>query len=450
MVFNNLFFLFAFLPLAWVAYSLIRNEKAKNIFLLAASLLFYAFGSLTDLRVLLILGAWTFVSGLQLDTEDEKGRQRTFWISAGFLVLVLCFYKYIPYWFSALKLRFPIGISFYTFSAVSYLADVYRRKVPVQKNITAFGLYLAFFGKVNMGPISEYHQLEDQLVSRTVSLKKSGSGALMFVRGLVKKVVFADQIALAYALLANDSSVLGAWLLGLAYTFQLYFDFSGYSDMAIGLGRLFGFDIPANFDHPYTALSVQDFWRRWHIALSSWFRDYVYIPLGGSRAGERAYVRNILIVWVLTGIWHGPNLTYIAWGLYYGALLLFEHYYGKRLLEKVPRPARIVLIFLVANTGWVFFANPSLSSAFSQLGCMIGLGSSGLASQTAFYVLTTFGVLFAGCVLFSSSLFDRIERTTICAKYGNAAWLGIYIAAFLCCVILITASTSHAFLYFAF
>lgn len=365
-------------------------------------------------------------------------------------MLVLCFYKYIPYWFSALKLRFPIGISFYTFSAVSYLADVYRRKVPVQKNITAFGLYLAFFGKVNMGPISEYHQLEDQLVSRTVSLKKSGSGALMFVRGLVKKVVFADQIALAYALLANDSSVLGAWLLGLAYTFQLYFDFSGYSDMAIGLGRLFGFDIPANFDHPYTALSVQDFWRRWHIALSSWFRDYVYIPLGGSRAGERAYVRNILIVWVLTGIWHGPNLTYIAWGLYYGALLLFEHYYGKRVLEKVPRPARIVLIFLVANTGWVFFANPSLSSAFSQLGCMIGLGSSGLASQTAFYVLTTFGVLFAGCVLFSSSLFDRTERTTICAKYGNAVWLGIYIAAFLCCVILITASTSHAFLYFAF
>ncbi len=450
MVFNNLFFLFAFLPLIWVAYSLIRNEKAKNIFLLAASLLFYAFGSLADLCVLLILGAWTFVSGLQLDTEDEKGRQRTFWISAGFLVLVLCFYKYIPYWFSALKISFPIGISFYTFSAVSYLADVYRRKVPAQKNITAFGLYLAFFGKVNMGPISEYHQLEDQLVSRTVSLKKSGSGALMFVRGLVKKVVFADQIALAYTLLANDSSVLGAWLLGLAYTFQLYFDFSGYSDMAIGLGRLFGFDIPANFDHPYTAVSVQDFWRRWHIALSSWFRDYVYIPFGGSRAGEPAYVRNILIVWVLTGIWHGPNLTYIAWGLYYGALLLFEHYYGKRLLEKVPRPARIVLIFLVANTGWVFFANPSLSSAFRQLGCMIGLGSSGLASQTAFYVLTTFGVLFAGCVLFSSSLFDRIERTTICAKYGNAVWLGIYIAAFLCCVILITASTSHAFLYFAF
>ncbi|HAM30702.1 MAG TPA: transcriptional regulator [Erysipelotrichaceae bacterium] len=450
MVFNNLFFLFAFLPLVWVAYSLIRNVKAKNIFLLAASLLFYAFGSLADLCVLLILGAWTFVSGLQLDTEDEKSRQRTFWISAGFLVLVLCFYKYIPYWFSALKISFPIGISFYTFSAVSYLADVYRRKVPVQKNITAFGLYLAFFGKVNMGPISEYHQLEDQLVSRTVSLKKSGSGALMFVRGLVKKVVFADQIALAYTLLANDSSVLGAWLLGLAYTFQLYFDFSGYSDMAIGLGRLFGFDIPANFDHPYTAVSVQDFWRRWHIALSSWFRDYVYIPLGGSRAGEPAYVRNILIVWVLTGIWHGPNLTYIAWGLYYGALLLFEHYYGKRLLEKVPRPARIVLIFLVANTGWVFFANPSLSSAFRQLGCMIGLGSSGLASQTAFYVLTTFGVLFAGCVLFSSSLFDRIERTTICAKYGNAVWLGIYIAAFLCCVILITASTSHAFLYFAF
>lgn len=450
MVFNNLFFLFAFLPLVWVAYSLIRNVKAKNIFLLAASLLFYAFGSLADLCVLLILGAWTFVSGLQLDTEDEKSRQRTFWISAGFLVLVLCFYKYIPYWFSALKISFPIGISFYTFSAVSYLADVYRRKVPVQKNITAFGLYLAFFGKVNMGPISEYHQLEDQLVSRTVSLKKSGSGALMFVHGLVKKVVFADQIALAYTLLANDSSVLGAWLLGLAYTFQLYFDFSGYSDMAIGLGRLFGFDIPANFDHPYTAVSVQDFWRRWHIALSSWFRDYVYIPLGGSRAGEPAYVRNILIVWVLTGIWHGPNLTYIAWGLYYGALLLFEHYYGKRLLEKVPRPARIVLIFLVANTGWVFFANPSLSSAFRQLGCMIGLGSSGLASQTAFYVLTTFGVLFAGCVLFSSSLFDRIERTTICAKYGNAVWLGIYIAAFLCCVILITASTSHAFLYFAF
>lgn len=376
MVFNNLFFLFAFLPLAWVAYSLIRNEKAKNIFLLAASLLFYAFGSLTDLCVLLILGAWTFVSGLQLDTEDEKGRQRTFWISAGFLVLVLCFYKYIPYWFSALKLRFPIGISFYTFSAVSYLADVYRRKVPVQKNITAFGLYLAFFGKVNMGPISEYHQLEDQLVSRTVSLKKSGSGALMFVRGLVKKVVFADQIALAYALLANDSSVLGAWLLGLAYTFQLYFDFSGYSDMAIGLGEMFGFHFPENFAHPYESKSITEFWRRWHMTLGTWFREYLYIPLGGNRRGMVRQLLNLFIVWFLTGLWHGAGWNFILWGLYYFVLLALEKFALRRVLERLPRIFQHFYTLFFVALGWVIFACDDLHTLGNYLKAMFGIGVS--------------------------------------------------------------------------
>lgn len=449
MVFNNLLFLFGFLPVTWIAYRAIKNTKAKNVFLLAASLLFYAFGSWQDLVVLLIFGIWTFVSGLEMEANPDHEKQ--IWVgSIAFLVGVLCFYKYIPYWFDELKITFPIGISFYTFSAISYLADVYRRKTPVQKDPVALGLYLAFFGKVNMGPISEYHQLESQLAERKQTLKQGGQGMLMFIRGLIKKVVLADQIAVAYTLLGADTSFIGAWLLGLAYTFQLYFDFSGYSDMAIGLGKMFGFEIPINFDHPYIATSVKDFWRRWHIALSQWFRDYVYIPLGGSRVGNQKYIRNILIVWVLTGIWHGPNLTFIVWGLYYGLFLLAEHYWCGKWLDHWPRWVRIVLIFLIADIGWVFFSNPTIGQAFVQLKNMVGIGVSSFASSQAIYVLTSYGLLFAGCFLFSSTLFDQLVEKTIQKKFGKQVWLGIYLAAFVVCVIMITASTSHAFLYFAF
>lgn len=449
MVFNNLLFLFGFLPITWIAYRTIKKPEAKNIFLFAASLLFYAFGSWQDLVVLVIFGIWTFVSGLEMEARPEYKKQICIG-SIAFLIAVLCFYKYIPYWFDELKIAFPIGISFYTFSAVSYLADVYTKKTPVQKDPVAFGLYLAFFGKVNMGPISEYHQLESQLVRRNQTLKQCGQGMLMFIRGLVKKVVLADQIAVAYTLLGTDTSFLGAWLLGLAYTFQLYFDFSGYSDMAIGLGKMFGFEIPINFDHPYIATSVQDFWRRWHIALSQWFRDYVYIPLGGNRVGEQKYIRNIFIVWILTGIWHGPNLTFIVWGLYYGLLLLAEHYWFKKRLDRFPRWMRIVLVFLIANIGWVFFSNPTIGQAFTQLKNMIGVGVSSFASDRAIYVLTSYGLIFAACVLFSSTLFSQLFEKTIQKKFGKQVWLGVYLAAFAVCVIMIVASTSHTFLYFAF
>ena len=230
MVFNNVLFLFGFLPVTWLLVQRLKNPKAKNIALLAASLLFYAFGSWKDLGVLLILGTWTYVSALEMEA-DPQNRKPVFIASVAVEIAVLCFYKYIPYWFSDLKIGFPIGISFYTFSAISYLADIYMKKAPLQTDPVAFGLYLAFFGKVNMGPISEYHQMENQLSRRVCTHKKTGEGLLLFTRGLVKKVVFADQLAVAYTLLRADDSWLGAWLLTLVYTFQLYFDKSGYSSL---------------------------------------------------------------------------------------------------------------------------------------------------------------------------------------------------------------------------
>lgn len=449
MVFNNVLFLFGFLPVTWLLVQRLKNPKAKNIALLAASLLFYAFGSWKDLGVLLIMGIWTYVSALEMEA-DPQNRKPVFIASVAVEIAVLCFYKYIPYWFSDLKIGFPIGISFYTFSAISYLADIYMKKAPLQTDPVAFGLYLAFFGKVNMGPISEYHQMENQLSRRVCTHKKTGEGLLLFTRGLVKKVVFADQLAVAYTLLRADDSWLGAWLLTLVYTFQLYFDFSGYSDMAIGLGKMFGFDIPINFDHPYIAKSVKDFWRRWHIALSTWFRDYVYIPLGGSRAGKRNYIRNILIVWLLTGIWHGPSLTYVVWGLYYGGLLLLEHFALQKPFEKLPDWLRVLAIFLVANIGWVFFSSPNLGAAFGQLGRLIGIGIGASASQTALFALSNYGLLLLASFAFSTRLFERVEAETITKRYGETTWLALYLLAFAVCVVFIIGSTSNSFLYFAF
>ena len=447
MVFNNVLFLFGFLPVTWLLVQRLKNPKAKNIALLAASLLFYAFGSWKDLGVLLIMGTWTYVSALEMEA-DPQNRKPVFIASVAVEIAVLCFYKYIPYWFSDLKIGFPIGISFYTFSAISYLADIYMKKAPLQTDPVAFGLYLAFFGKVNMGPISEYHQMENQLSRRVCTHKKTGEGLLLFTRGLVKKVVFADQLAVAYTLLRADDSWLGAWLLTLVYTFQLYFDFSGYSDMAIGLGKMFGFDIPINFDHPYIAKSVKDFWRRWHIALSTWFRDYVYIPLGGSRVKTRSrLVFNLFVVWLLTGIWHGANWTFICWGLMYFLLLLLERFTN---IQQRLGKFSWLYTFLFVMLGWVLFRSDSITQAIHYLGGMVGIGAKGFMGEAFVQYLRQYGIWYVAGIVCCCPVFPVIERAfRKKPAYQLVAGLAT-LAIFAVSVLYIFSNAYNPFIYFNF
>ena len=460
MSFTSLLFIFGFLPLSWLAScAWTKKTSVQNVILLLLSLLFYAWGSIQNLYILLILIVWNYCSGLQLEQTQDMPRKRRliFWSSVLYNVAVLAFYKYIGFWFGSIlpqtqNIHAPIGLSFYTFSILSYLADLYLNKCPAQKNVVAFGLYVSFFGKLTMGPISQYTDFEQYLKHRTISKDRFAHGMDLFLKGLVKKVFFADQLALVFAAMGNDSSFLGAWLLSLAYTFQLYYDFSGYSDMAIGIGYLFGFEIPKNFDHPYIAKSVQDFWRRWHISLSSWFRDYVYIPLGGNRVSKEKYIRNILIVWLLTGIWHGPNWTFVIWGLYYGLLLLGQKFLFQKWIDRLPAAVNIILTFLIANIGWVFFSSPTTMTAFSHLGNMLGIGISSFASENALFYLSSYWLIFVFAFLLCGTLYEKIEKK-IFLLFSKQAVIGVgvfKICVFVMMVAYLVSSTAQTFLYNAF
>lgn len=299
MVFTDLIFLFCFLPISVLLTKLIRNIKLQNILLVVLSLLFYAWSNPIYVVLLILSILWNYFTAFELEAQDdEKTKKILLIVTVVVNLFILGFYKYTGFLMdilhiqSDLKIALPVGLSFFTFSELSYIFDVYNGKSKPQKNIILFTLYVSFFGKISMGPIVSYHEMEDQLRNRTLSKAQYASGMVLISKGLIKKVLLADQLSYVYSILQNNTSTLGVWLLAISYMLQIYFDFSGYSDMAIGLSKFFGFDFKPNFDHPYTAASVQDFWRKWHISLSQWFRDYLYIPLGGNRVDKNTYIRN--------------------------------------------------------------------------------------------------------------------------------------------------------------
>jgi alginate O-acetyltransferase complex protein AlgI len=464
MTFTQPIFLFAFLPVVIIFSSIFKNMIFKNLVLVAFSLLFYAWADPKALFLLVLVTIWIYLTGLQMDKENSQTRKKWYFgLSCAFLVLILFLYKYLGFILSLfhnqglllslqIESSLPLGISFYIFSALSYLADVYMQKAPVQKNFLNLSVYIAYFGKVSMGPIVQYHDMLPAIEKRESKRSSSGEGVMQFLKGLAMKVILADQLSLLYASMTGDTSVLGAWLASIAYSLQLYFDFAGYSNMAIGLSRFFGFDFAANFDYPYTANSVQDFWRRWHISLSRWFRDYIYIPLGGNRVSTIKYIRNILIVWTLTGIWHGANWTFIVWGLYYALWLLAERFFLRKYTENLPRSVRIFYTLIIVNVGWVFFSASSLSAAIAALGHMIGIGSSALASSSALFYLKTYLPLLLLSAIACTHLFHDIKRWMLVRLKNLSVPLlaGIYLILFFLCLALITSSTSQTFLYFAF
>lgn len=459
MVFTDLIFLFCFLPISVLLTKLIRNIKLQNILLVLLSLLFYAWSNPIYVVLLILSILWNYFTAFELEAQDdEKTKKILLSVSVVVNLFILGFYKYTGFLMdilhiqSNLKIALPVGLSFFTFSELSYIFDVYNGKSKPQKNIILFTLYVSFFGKISMGPIVSYHEMEDQLRNRTLSKTQFTSGMVLFSKGLIKKVLLADQLSYVYSILQNNTSTLGVWLLAISYMLQIYFDFSGYSDMAIGLSRFFGFDFKPNFDHPYTATSVQDFWRKWHISLSQWFRDYLYIPLGGNRVDKNTYIRNIFVVWFCTGLWHGANWTFILWGLYYGCLLLLEKFFLREKLEKLPKPISHIYTLLVVLIGWVFFMSPTITSAFSTLGKMIGIGATTFANNQAMFMLKTYFILFVLAILLSTKVYDRIQifvYNQYKMKAVYTTWT-IYMILIIVCIAFIVGGTYHSFLYFAF
>ncbi len=456
MVFTDLIFLFCFLPISVLLTKLIRNVKLQNILLVVLSLLFYAWSNPIYVVLLILSILWNYFTAFELEAQnDEKTKKILLIVSVVVNLFILGFYKYTGFLMdilhiqSDLKIALPVGLSFFTFSELSYIFDVYNGKSKPQKNIILFTLYVSFFGKISMGPIVSYHEMEDQLRNRTLSKAQYASGMVLISKGLIKKVLLADQLSYVYSILQNNTSTLGVWLLAISYMLQIYFDFSGYSDMAIGLSKFFGFDFKPNFDHPYTATSVQDFWRKWHISLSQWFRDYLYIPLGGNRVDKNTYIRNIFIVWFCTGLWHGANWTFILWGLYYGCLLLLEKFF---LREKLPKPISHIYTLLVVLIGWVFFMSPNITTAFSTLGKMIGIGTTTFANNQAKFMLKSYFILFVLAILLSTKVYDRIQifvYNQYKMKAVYTTWT-IYIILLIVCIAFIVGGTYHSFLYFAF
>ena len=474
MVFSGASFLFFFFPAALAIYS-ITPRPARNAVLAALSLLFYIWGSGTLVFVLLVSVAADFALGFPAAraARDDNDRLRHQVIAGSVVVnlAMLGFFKYATWILDSLStlgvwtgqapdITLPIGISFFTFQSMSYTIDVARGRSRHLSNPLDFMLYVTMFPQLIAGPIVRYHEIEAEIRDRRFTLDGVGEGSLRFAHGLVKKVVIADTIApiavAAFAAEPGELSTAAAWLGAVAFTLQIYFDFSGYSDMAIGLGRMFGFTIPENFRRPYSSLSITDFWRRWHITLSGWFRDYLYIPLGGSRMSTEAGVRrNLLIVFFLTGLWHGANLTFVVWGLLHGAFLLIERRRGTRYLEASSpivdlwRRSRIVLVLVVT---WVIFRADDLGSAAGYLGSMFSFDGGGLGVLDP--VMTTRAALVMAAAslvvvmprdLVIGPLLTRSRHTIAGVTRVAVMGLGLPIA-----LLLVASGSFSPFLYFQF
>jgi alginate O-acetyltransferase complex protein AlgI len=433
MLFSSVTFLYYFLPIVLLVYFLTPapggGARFRNMVLLAGSLVFYAWGEPVYVLLMMFqsIAGWFF--GLLI--EKYRGRPASAAALAASVsvgVAGLAVFKYSDFFVMnvnalfrttapPLGLALPIGISFYTFQILSYTIDLYRGKIRVQRDPMTFSTYVALFPQLIAGPIVRYADVADALSRRAHSIPRFAEGARRFVMGLAKKVLLANTLGeLAVACGAGDEgSVLLAWLYAIAYTFQIYFDFSGYSDMAIGLGHLFGFKFPENFNYPYVARSVTEFCRRWHMSLSAWFRDYVYIPIGGNRVPLARHVFNILFVWLLTGFWHGAGWTFILWGLFYGLLLLLEKYALGRFLERLPACLRHALLLFCVVVAWVIFDAKDPAGAARTLATMFGFGAAGFADAKSLYLLRGYALplLFAavGCTPFPSRLVRDFSRS---------------------------------------
>lgn len=466
MVFSSTIFLCVYLPLVLLGYY-ICPKKGRNLFLLIVSLVFYAWGEPKYVFLMIFSILVNYIFGRLMD--KNRGRQKRMKLLLVLSVVIdiglLSVFKYTDFIitnvnaifgssFDLLKIALPIGISFYTFQAMSYTIDVYRNDVRVQKNLIDFGMYITMFPQLIAGPIVRYADVQDQLAVRSVTTADFSEGVMRFVVGLGKKVLLANQMGAVWSeiyALGGDVSALMAWTGAIAYTFQIYFDFSGYSDMAIGLGRMFGFKFPENFRYPYQSVSITDFWRRWHITLSTWFKEYLYIPLGGNRRGLARQALNLLIVWSLTGFWHGAGWNFVMWGLYYFVILFIEKLFLLKALDKLPKFFRHVYALVLIIIGWVIFASDDVSVLLPYLGSMFG--ANGAIGGMDVYTLLTKAVLLIICCIASTELPKKLFLSAAGAMNEKAAFTlksVLMIALLALSMILLIGDSYNPFLYFRF
>lgn len=466
MVFSSTIFLCVYLPLVLLGYY-ICPKKGRNLFLLIVSLVFYAWGEPKYVFLMIFSILVNYIFGRLMD--KNRGRQKRMKLLLVLSVVIdlglLSVFKYTDFIitnvnaifgssFDLLNIALPIGISFYTFQAMSYTIDVYRNDVRVQKNLIDFGMYITMFPQLIAGPIVRYADVQDQLAERSVTTADFSEGVMRFVVGLGKKVLLANQMGAVWSeiyALGGDVSALMAWTGAIAYTFQIYFDFSGYSDMAIGLGRMFGFKFPENFRYPYQSVSITDFWRRWHITLSTWFKEYLYIPLGGNRCGLARQALNLLIVWSLTGFWHGAGWNFVMWGLYYFVILFIEKLFLLKALDKLPKLFRHVYALLLIVIGWVIFASDDVSVLLPYLGSMFG--ANGAIGGMDVYTLLTKAVLLIICCVASTELPKKLFLSAAGAMNEKAAFTlksVLMIALLALSMILLIGDSYNPFLYFRF
>ncbi len=463
MVFSSLLFLGIFLPTVLIFYNLSKNITYKNVILVIASLVFYAWG---EPRLVLLLVATAFVgyvSGLMIDSFGDKSKKRAVLIAA----LVICLgslglFKYSGFFVTNINFLFgtdfsfrgfalPLGISFYTFQILSYVIDMYRGEVHVQKSFLKFLAYVSMFPQLVAGPIVRYIDIEKQIEKRTVTAENFSYGVIRFCQGLFKKVVLANSAGqIADKLLGGnllEASALTAWLGIIMYTFQIYFDFSGYSDLAIGMGKFFGFDFIENFNYPYISTNITEFWRRWHISLSTFFRDYVYIPLGGNR---RHQVFNIFVVWMLTGFWHGASWNFVLWGLFYGVLLIIEKKAFKGFLLKLPKVAGHIYTMIIVIIGWALFYFTDFAKLKNFFVCAFG-GTGVFADYIALSTLFSSVILLAFLCVCSTPFIKFIYKKLVNIKgIGTLIPAASVIFAMALCFALLVGQSYNAFLYFRF
>lgn len=466
MVFSGIPFLFYFLPLFLLCYFISPN-RFKNFVLLLFSLIFYAWGEPIYISLLLLSSVVDYINGRMLEKfEGRRNRQKIFMCISVFVNLGLMgIFKYMTLFITSAnslfgthikdpKLALPLGISFFTFQTMSYSIDVYRGNVKAEHNFLDYMCYVSMFPQLVAGPIVRYEDISKELQNRKVNLQDIEDGSARFLMGLFKKVLLANQIGSLWdSVLASESrSFALAWLGLFAFAFQIYFDFSGYSDMAIGLGKIMGFNYPENFNYPYISTSVTEFWRRWHMTLSGWFRDYVYIPLGGNRKGMKRQILNIAIVWALTGFWHGASWNYLLWGLFYAVVLIIEKLTG--LYKKLPRWLGHIYSVIIVLIGWMIFAVEDIKKLGKYATQIFGFGAKGVFGNTFLYQLRNYGVILGLCVVFSMPVYKKLkacgEKNEKAGKVLNVCGLVIGCLLTLVCVAMLVADSYNPFLYFRF
>lgn len=463
MVFASITFLYYFLPLFLIIYFIVP-KKYKNIVLLVFSLIFYFYGEPKYILLMLIEVLFSYYMTRYLERNKSKS---LLGIIVSVHILLLCIFKYFNFIISninnifnsnisLLNIVLPIGISFYTFQIISYEVDVYRGKVKASKNLIDFMTYVFLFPQLIAGPIVRYESINKELKERKVSFENFSYGVNRFVIGLFKKIVISNNIGELTNILTSSSevSVLLYWLLGISYMLQIYFDFSGYSDIAIGIGRMIGFNFPENFNYPYIASSVTDFWRRWHITLSSWFRDYVYIPLGGNRVSMLKHIRNILIVWMLTGLWHGASWNFIIWGLYFGIILIIEKYFLNNILSKLPKIIGNIYTLFIVMISFIIFSSENLNSSFIVIKGLFSFNSIDLYNDFILYYIRSYGFIILFGLLFSTPLIkniiNKLKSNKILSYIINVLEIILVLIILLVVTSMLIDSSYNPFLYFRF